>query len=111
VVPELVLPPTLSFTTVEGVVVGTDGQPSADATVYLHLPRFRGVRLGDPVRVDATGAFRFGVLRGYRYSIEASRVVPRGEAMVRGEGANQNFDVPLEGPPPVLKLTLRPIAP
>jgi hypothetical protein len=94
VVPELVLPPTLSFTTVEGVVVGTDGQPSADATVYLHLPGFPGVRLGEPVRVDSTGAFRFGVLRGYLYSIEASRNVPRGEAMVRGESASQSFDVP-----------------
>lgn len=111
VVPELVLPPTLSFTMVEGVVVGTDGQPSADATVYLHLPRLQGVRLGEPVRVDATGKFRFGVLRGYLYSVEASRIVPRGEAMVRGERANHSFDVPLEGQLPVLKLTLRPIAP
>jgi hypothetical protein len=42
VVPELVLPPTLNLTTVEGVVAGTDGRLSPDATVYLHLPDFRG---------------------------------------------------------------------
>jgi hypothetical protein len=96
---DLVLPPSLRYVSVTGVVLAADGGPVQGARVFLKGERYVEA---EPVLTDAQGRFTIAALEGVEYMVFAER--PSNGRVESSDGVR--VAVASSGPSP-LTLTLR----
>jgi len=106
VLEDFVLPATVSFVAVTGVVLDVNGAAAANARVYLKGPSETGYVLGEPVVTNADGRFALAAIAGRSYRVFAER--PRGDAPGARIDSSEQAALTAARDAAPIKLVLRP---
>ena len=101
---DLIVPATVRFVEIDGVIVDTDRVPVEGARVYLRGPRERDFIVTAPVVTDPSGRFTIAAVMGEEYLVFAERPRPGDSGWLDSTRLVRVAAVPAH---PRLMLTLR----